>query len=256
MSDKQGQGSQNSLAEATRGRAEFSGHGGSLGAAGHYDDADAEHHKDPVLIDASGESVIIDPNPEGYPDISIGLTWDIIQLEKEKSFIGKLLSRKDTKAVDQNVDLDLGCLYELKNGERGCLQAFGDLLGDYHNPPYIKLSGDERTGAKEGVDEFMTINGKMWPEIKRILLYIYIYEGAPDWRSVRPTMFVDIPGDEDLRITPQASQSHLPICAVGTLENLKNGLKLTNHTEYFPGHPGMDRAYGYGLQWEDGEKQE
>lgn len=43
-----------------------------------------------------------------------------------------------------NVDLDLGCMYELTDGTKGVVQPLGNLLGDLNGPPYIRLSGDDR----------------------------------------------------------------------------------------------------------------
>lgn len=49
-----------------------------------------------------------------------------------------------------NVDLDMGCLYELADGTRGAVQPLGNLLGDLNDPPYVKLSGDDRFGSGSG----------------------------------------------------------------------------------------------------------
>lgn len=248
-------GSRTSLEEATRGRAEFSGHGDSLGAKGHYDIDDAEAHKDDVLVDASGETAYIEKPESGpFPDITITLSWDRVEIEKERTgLMAKLFGAK--KVIEQPADLDLGCLYELQNGDRGCLQAFGDMFGSMDEPPYIHHTGDETTGDTEGIDEEMIINGAKWGEIKRVLFYMYIYQGSPDWRTVLPEVMIDIPGSQDLKMSPHAKKPELVMCAVGMVENVDGGnLKLTNFSEYFPGHAEMDRAYGFGLEWEDGAK--
>lgn len=249
--------SASSLEEATRSRADFSGHGDSLGAAGHYDLDDAEAHTDDVLVDASGESAFIEKPDEGhFPNISITLSWDRIEVEKEnKGFFAKLLGKKETEVIEEPADLDLGCLYELKNGERGCLQAFGEMFGSLEEAPFIYHTGDERTGDTEGIDEQMIINGAKWDEIQRVLIYMYIYQGAPDWRTVLPEIMVDVPGAQDLKMSPHAKKPELVMCAVGMVENEDGNLRLKNFSEYFPGHAEMDRAYGFGLEWEDGEKE-
>ncbi|MCB9963785.1 MAG: Tellurium resistance protein TerA [Rhodospirillales bacterium] len=247
-------GSKSSLEEATRGRAHFSEHGESLGAAGFHDLEDAAVHTDDLLVDSSGESVVVDAPKGGFPEILINLSWDRIQVEKDPGFFEKLFKGNKKVIEEEPVDLDLGCLYELQNGDRGCLQAFGDMYGSFSTPPYIAHQGDERTGDPKDVDEQMIINGAKWNEIKRILFYIYIYQGTPNWRRVKPEIMIDIPGENDLKMTPHVTQGDLVMCAVGTLENLDGAMKLTNHSEYFRGHAEMDRAFGYGLEWEDGAK--
>lgn len=242
MKDKS---SADSLLDATRTRADFSGHGNAKGAAGvresSYDPDNSEHLSDP------GQSIAISPGKDGFESIKIAVEWDNIKNSK-RSFLDKLLGK------NKGVDLDLGCLYELEDGTRGCLQAFGSDHGHLDSAPYIHLSDDERTGDADGHDEFFTIKGEHWGKIKRLLVYIYIYEGAARWSEVKPRILIDVPGEEDLYVTLGNHNDALDICAIGGLENVRGGIKLTNYTEYFHGHPAMDRAFGYGIEWEDGSK--
>ncbi len=239
--------STDSLADATRSRAEFSGHGGSLGAAGQrevsFDPDNSEFLREP------GQSIAVSPGAEGFESVLIGVEWDNVQAE-QSGFFGKMLK----KATKQGVDLDIGCLYELEDGSRGAIQAFGEKFGNFEEPPYMALSGDERTGDAEGNDEYILINGAHWDKIKRILVYIYIYDGAPNWQQINPHIIIDVPGEDDLVVTLGAHDDSLALCAVGGLENVRGGIMLTNYTEYFPGHDEMDRAFGFGLDWDDGKK--
>ena len=239
--------SQNALAQATKSRASFSGHDGSLGAAGRRERANnaanSEYLNDP------GQSIAISPKDEAFEDILIGVAWDNVQVQ-QAGFFGKLFK----KVRNQGVDLDIGCLYEMQDGSRGAIQAFGEKFGNYDAVPFMALSGDERTGDAEGNDEYILVNGKYWNEIKRVLVYIYIYDGAPRWSEINPQIVLDVPGENDLYVTLGAHDDTLALCAVGGLENVRGGIKLTNYTEYFPGHQEMDRAFGYGLDWGDGQK--
>ena len=244
---KQDKTSVDALAEATRSRADFSGHGGALGAAG-----DREIASDPEnceFLNEPGSSIAVSPGPEGFEAMLIGVAWDNIQVE-EAGFFGKMFK----KVRQQGVDLDIGCLYEMQDGTRGAIQAFGEKFGNYDKPPFMQLSGDEQTGDSEGHDEFIMVNGTHWNDIKRVLVYIYIYEGAPRWSEINPQIILDVPGEDDLIVTLGAHDDALALCAVGGLENVRGGIKLTNYTEYFPGHYEMDRAFGFGLEWGDGQK--
>ena len=245
MSDN---GSQNSLRDATRSRAEFSGHGKSLGAAGVREVSINPDNS--AFLTEPGQSIAVSC-PDGFENLLIGVEWDNVVVE-QSGFFGKLLK----KATHQGVDLDIGCLYELQDGTRGAIQAFGKKFGDYDNPPYMALSGDERTGDKEGQDEYILVNGAHWDKVKRVLVYIYIYDGVVDWAQVNPHVLIDIPGEDDLVVTLSAHDDSLALCAVGEVEQVRGGVKLTNHTEYFPGHLEMDRAFGFGLDWDDGVKDE
>ena len=55
-------------------------------------------------------------------------------------------------------------------------------------------------------------------------------------------------------VVPDVHKDELAVCAITMIENVRNGIKLTNHTEYFPGHAEMDRAFGFGLEWDEGKK--
>lgn len=238
--------STDALSEATRDRSEFSGHGGAKGAAGYR--ADNEEHVE-NLLNGFGETLVINAPDQGFEDIVVAASWDNIQV-KEAGLISKLVK----KVTKQGVDIDLGCLYELQDGSRGCLQAFGEMFGAYDDTPYMNISGDERTGDKEGDDESIHINGKKWSEIRRLMVYVYIYSGDVNWDQIRPQIHIRMPGEQPLTITPAIKKNDLPVCAIAAIENIDNNIKFTNFGEYFPGHAEMDRAYGYGLRWDDGEK--
>lgn len=248
MADDELSVSQQSILDATRSRAKFSGHGKSLGAAGYREQANNPDNCS--FLNDPGQSIAITAGPEGFHEILIGAAWDNVK-SQEGGFFKKLLS----KATGKGVDLDVGCLYELKDGTRGAIQAFGKKFGSLDQPPYMQLSGDERTGDTEGHDEYILVNGLHWDKINRALFYIYIYEGVASWSQLKPQLIVDVPGENDLVVTLGAYNDALDLCAVGGIENVRGGIKLTNYTEYFPGHEEMDRAFGFGINWADGQKQ-
>lgn len=250
MVDEPPKGSTASLLEANRDRAEVSRHGG-LGAAGYISHADAD--QDGNFLTQPGEIAVVNYRDAGLPNFNIGVAWDRIrEVEKPAGLLGGLLGT--ARLVKRAVDLDLGCLFELKNGLRGGLQAFGESHGSLETEPYIFLSGDERTGDREGPDETLLVNGVRWTEIERLLLYVYIYDGAKDWSSVRPQIQVRVPGEQPMVVTLNARRPEMSVCAVAGLENIRGGIKMTSYLEYFPGHAEMDRAFGYGLSWETGVK--
>ncbi|PZQ48232.1 MAG: Tellurium resistance protein TerA [Micavibrio aeruginosavorus] len=241
-------GSQGSLLAAERDRSVKSRYGG-MGAAGYISSADS--HQAHGFLSGPGEVVVVDQPEGGLPDFEIAVAWDNVAVENSKNFLGKFIKKKVLRA---GVDLDLGCLYKLKNAIRGGLQAFGDEHGALKSEPYIALSRDERTGDREGPDERIIINGAEWEKIEKLLIYVYIYDGAENWHAVRPQVQVRVPGEQPMIVTLNTGRTDLPVCAVAGIENIRGGIKLTSCLEYFPGHAEMDRAFGYGLSWEDGRK--
>ncbi len=236
-----------SLTQASESIVDFSGHGASLGASGYR--VASDHPDNCEFLANTGDSVAISPGQDGFESFMIGVAWDNIRIE-ESGLFGKWFK----KVRKVGVDLDVGCLYEMQDGTRGSIQAFGEKFGNFNEAPFISLSGDERTGDTEGDDEYLLVNGEKWKDIKRVLIYIYIYKGALRWSELNPQIVVDVPGESDLYVTLNAHDDALSLCAVAELENVRGGIRLTNRTEYFPGHEEMDRAFGYGLEWADGKK--
>lgn len=237
----------NSLLDANRSRAKFSSHGSALGAAGYIDPDDKRNSAD--FLGRRSDTQSISPPAGGFGKIMLAAAWDNRPVQP-KGMVGKLFG----KIKKANIDLDLGCLYELQDGRRGAVQAFGNLYGNYNDAPWLQLSGDERTGDAHGDDEWIKINGAGWPSIKRILAYIYIYDGAHDWQGCRPQVQVRVADHKPLVITPSTHHRHLSLCVIASLENVRDGIRITNHTEYFAGHAEMDRAFGFGLEWDTGQK--
>ena len=233
------------LLEANRDRARFSGHGAAVGAAG----VSTEGEIKSIELRNTGDSKVIDAREGGYGEIRISAAWDDIRREG-KGLIGSLVSR----LMVRKVDLDIGCLYELANGERGAVQAFGDRFGGYDKPPYIALTGDRQKGNRFEDGEFILINGEKWKEIKRVLVYAYIYGAPVEWDLIKPQISIGIPGEERLMALPALHNSSLPVAVIVGLENITNGVKITNYTEYFAGHAEMDRAFGFGIVWAEGTK--
>lgn len=246
--------SMDSLASATQSRSSFTGRS-ALGAAGYVSDTDDDSYN---YLGTTGQVDIIQPQEGGYEKIRIGAAWQNLHdgRNDKGSFLSKILGKNRKKPT--GVDLDLGCLYELENGERGSIQAFGEQFGDYDNAPFIKLSHDDRTGDDDddddGEDEIILINGQKWPQIKRLLVYLYIYDGVASWAEIQPQIQIRVPGEKPMVVTLHTYKSELSLCAVAGLEHVRGGVRLTNYTEYYPGHAEMDRAFGFGLEWADGQK--
>ena len=92
--------------------------------------------------------------------------------QTKKGFLGSLLG-----GGSNGVDLDLGCMFEFKDGSKGIVQALGNHFGQLDRSPYIFLDGDDRTGSVS-LGENLYINGKHWDQIKRVMVFAFIYEGV------------------------------------------------------------------------------
>lgn len=182
-------------------------------------------------------------------EILINLNWN--QKVQKRGFLQMLFGDLST----QSIDLDLGCLYELKNGRKGCIQALGNSFGTSLNiEPYITLDGDDRTGENtEG--ENLRINGNKISEIKRILLFTYIYEGAVNWVDADGVVTIKHSLGEDLIIKMDEVNNGKIMCALAMITNENNeSFSVEKLVEYYSGHSELDKAYGWGMRWKPGRK--
>ncbi|MEI7033679.1 Tellurium resistance [Streptomyces pratensis] len=152
-----------------------------------------------------------------------------------------------------NVDLDLGCMYELTDGTRGVVQPLGSLLGDLNGPPYVRLSGDDRFGAPSG--ETVYVNLDQRDQIKRMLFFVYIYDQTPafDRTHAKVTLYPGNGPRVEIELDERAPQARS--CAVFTMENIKGELIVRREVKFVYGFQSeLDRLYGYGMQWGRGYK--
>lgn len=185
-------------------------------------------------------------SPTGLGEILVNLNWNAKPVNK--GFFSNLLGGLS------GIDLDLGCLFELKDGRKGTVQALGNAFGSLPNPPYIALDGDDRTGASVA-GENLRINGNQIKNIKRILVYTFIYEGVANWQQADATVTIKYPGAEDLIVKMDTFNTANKMCALALLENVNDEtFSVEKVVQFYPGHADMDRAFEWGLKWVAGKK--
>jgi tellurite resistance protein TerA len=199
-----------------------------------------------ITLDKKTPSISLEKKAQGFGEIVVNLNWNQGGGGGGGGFFGRLTGGR-------KVDLDLGCLFKLRDGRAGAVQALGDNFGDLQQPPYIQLMGDDRSGTS-AQGEFLHINGQQWNELDRILLFAMIYEGAPNWSETDAVVTLQAPGQPTLEIRLDSHRNDQRMCALAMLENQGGNLKVTKLVDYFRDHRVMDQAYGFGLRWVAGSK--
>ncbi|MBF0125432.1 MAG: tellurium resistance protein TerA, partial [Magnetococcales bacterium] len=193
----------------------------------------------------------------GFGRVRINLNWSRpaghVAPASRGGLFGGLFSGGGAATSSQGVDLDLGCFVELRQGERDVVQALGNRFGSLEQPPYLKLSGDDRTGSVAEGEELL-LNGDKWPEIHRILVFAFIYQGVPNWAATDGVVTIEIAGEPPLEVRMTHGQDDRRLCAIAQLENVDGGLRVTKMAEYFRDHREMDQAYHWGFRWSAGRK--
>lgn len=197
-----------------------------------------------ITLDKSASKISLEKRAD-FGEIKINLNWHRGNASGGGGFLGF--------GKAKGIDLDLGCLYELQDGYKGAVQALGSSFGGFRSKPYIELMGDDRTGAvSEG--EWLRINGAQWKDVKRILVFAYIYEGAPNWTATDAVVTLYVPGQPPIEVRLNEEGGRLGMCAVALLENVNGAVNVSREVTFFTGHDKLDAAYQWGMRWSAGSK--
>ncbi|MHA6193514.1 TerD family protein [Pseudomonas wadenswilerensis] len=206
-----------------------------------------------VTLDKTRSSISLEKTAAGFGEIRVNLNWnqrsDSPGDAGRGGFFSGLLGGKRSNAID----LDLGCLYELQDGVKGVVQALGKCFGGLSDEPYIQLMGDDRTGSAVG-GEWLHINGQQWSRIKRILVFAYIYDGAPNWKATDGVVTIHVPGQPDIEVRMNEEGGRHGMCAIALLENVGGAARVSRQVDFHKGHQDLDLAYGWGMRWRAGSK--
>ena len=199
-----------------------------------------------VTLTKSAPSVSLAKGGGASGQMKVNLSWNA---RPPSSGGGGFLKR--LTGGDKGIDLDLGCLWELTDGRKGVVQALGGSFGALDAPPYVLLDGDDRTG---GGGENMTINLDRLGEIKRLLVFAFIYEGVPAWDQADGVVTLHPQGAAPIEVRLDES-SGSRMCAIALLQNTGGSLSIKREVTYIKGaQDALDRAYGWGMDWSPGRK--
>jgi len=109
----------------------------------------------------------------------INLNWTSQHQQQRTGLFGR-------KRGGGGLDLDLSCFFELADGRIGSVRALDRSFGALDGPPFIRLDQDDRTGSST-TGENLDINLDFASQLRRILVFTSIYDGANDFRGVHAT---------------------------------------------------------------------
>lgn len=192
-----------------------------------------------VTLEKPGQTISLEKRGTSFGEIVVNLNWS----RGRKGFFGG----------GQAVDLDLGCLFELADGRKGVVQALGNVFGSFSQPPYMALSGDDRTGdVSQG--ETLKINGAHWSDIRRLVVFANIYDGVPNWQQTDGVVQVTMPDQPPIEVRMTEGRNDRRLCGIVVIENDSGRLKATRIVEYFRDQEKLDRRFDWGLRWVAGAK--
>lgn len=183
----------------------------------------------------------------------VNLSW---QVRKQFKGWGAKLGR--AVAMHGDLDLDLCALYELTDGRKGVVQALGNAFGALHQPPFIHLDGDDRTGGTSG--ENLTINLDHKDQLRRVVIFVTIYEGARSFADLDAT--VTLQPQHGAPIDFSLGECTVPstVCALALITNTGSDLVVQREARFLVPERGVspqrtvDYTYGWGMNWTPGRK--
>ena len=213
-----------------------------------------------VTLASKGDSFAIKPKVvagKGGDELVINLNWNQ-EPEKPKGFFASLFSG------DDEIDLDLGVFVEMNIANpdtnepfKFCVQPLNQGLlqtGRFHEFPWVHHLGDDRTGAV-AAGEFVKVNLNERQNLRRIMVFTYIYEGAANWAQTDGVVSVKAPGCPELLVELGKASTQQTFCAICWIDFLADGsVKVTKCATFHDDHVDCDRTYGWGLKWVAGSK--
>ncbi|MEU9736897.1 TerD family protein [Streptomyces sp. NPDC048002] len=186
--------------------------------------------------------------------LRVNLNWEV-----RKQFSGWASKLGRPVAMHNDLDLDLCALYELVDGSKGVIQALGNAFGALHQPPFIHLDGDDRTGAVSS-GENLTVNLDYQRAFRRILVFVTIYEGARSFADLHATVTLTPQFGAPVDFSLDECTVPSTVCALALITNTGDDLVVQREARYLVPERGVspqrtvDRAYGWGMNWTPGRK--
>ncbi|MER5577122.1 TerD family protein [Streptomyces massasporeus] len=186
--------------------------------------------------------------------LHVNLNWEV-----RKQFSGWSSKFGRPTAMHSDLDLDLCALYELNDGSKGVVQALGNSFGALHQPPYIHLDGDDRTGAVS-TGENLTVNLDHKNAFRRILVFVTIYEGARSFADLHASVTLRPQHGAPIEFSLDECTVPSLVCALALITNTGGDLIVQREARYLVPDRGVspqrtvDHAYGWGMNWTPGRK--
>ncbi len=206
--------------------------------------------KTTINLTKIGDSHSIDLKKSNF-EISVNLNWnkEIKNSQNSGSFLSKLTN--SSKFQSSNIDLDLGCMYRLKNGDKGVIQALGNNFGNLNNLPYIALDGDDRTGENLNGE---TLRFSKPLEIELLVVFAFIYDGVANWSLADGVVTIKQPNGADIIIKLDNPSPNKTMCGIAIFKNDGANLKVEKLEKYYSGHKELDSDFGFNFNWVAGSK--
>jgi tellurite resistance protein TerA len=222
---------------------------------------EGSRHRNRVLLTAEQPTINLTRHGFGSGTLRVNLRWSApagavpgmrgTEIRPRRFGLRRLEAEPINHA--RSIDLDLGCLYEFRTGQRGVVQSLGDRRGAYDRPPYVRLDRDDRSGSSTGENLFVNLDHAA--AFSRLLMFTYIYAGAPDFGQADAVVTLHQPDGAPIEIHLDDHRPNTRSCAVALISHAGGELILRRELRYVTGYQSeLDRLYRWNLRWGAGSK--
>ena len=184
--------------------------------------------------------------------LRVNLNWTARPAEASGGFFKLAMA-----SAAPGIDLDLGCLYEFTDGSKGVVQALGKAFlakASFTDQRVIWLDGDDRSGSNTG-GENLFVNLEFARDIRRVLVFASIYQGAPNWAAANGVVTLVPASGPEVEVRLDEHDPKSSMCAIALLEFNGSEVSVRREVKYIHGAQDvLDRTYQWGMNWSPGRK--
>ena len=208
-----------------------------------------------ITLEKKGDSHKIDLSKSTDQQITINLNWT---QQKPSGFFSSLFGS------DKEIDQIFGVTGSYKTEQLHLLTVcnFPKVVAGQENantPRMLQPStlvwhcGDDRNGSSaEG--ENILVNPKGIRDLRRLVIYCFIYEGAAKWAESDAVVTVKVPNQPEIVVEMGKQTDPRTFCAIATIDFEDTQMSVRKDINFFNGHADCSQYYGWGFNFSAGSK--
>lgn len=208
-----------------------------------------------ITLEKKGDSHKIDLSKSADKQITINLNWN---QKESKGFFSSLFK-------DKSIDLDLGCYWQLQDGTaslidgvqfshgRGGSRNTLTRQGCYTQAPWVWHCGDDRSGSS-AQGENILVNPAGAHELRKLVIYCFIYEGAAKWSDSDAVVTVKVPNQPEIVVELGKQITDKKFCVIASIDFYGSQMSVSKEVTFFDGHADCSQYYNWGFAFTAGSK--
>ncbi|MDG6300321.1 stress protein [Glaesserella parasuis] len=209
-----------------------------------------------ITLEKQGDSHKIDLSKASDQQITINLNWS---QQKKGGFFSSLFGG------NKEIDLDLGIYWELTDGTAGMIDGLQfskgrggarnqlSRQGRYTDLPWVWHCGDDRSGSSKGGENIL-VNPKGIQDLRRLVVYCFIYDGVANWAQSDAVVTVKVPNQPEIVVEMGKQSDQRTFCAIASIDFIGSQMSVRKDINFFRRHAECSQYYNWGFEFSAGAK--